>query len=250
MLIVFLELHTTNDICLFVCVYFVSLSRYCIKKDGRAPDFAWEASVTRRLWQVSGEELNNAAPPWDVGFLGNCCGSYQHQGYLWIQSCTAHAAPPPALGPFPVPLTSSGCTICVPFSFPAIVCLCHFIAIHPQGGLWEQTHETFSIIWICKASLIKERHGNIICGNKIPLVRKFRILKSTLQNQACVCYLTTHEPEIQTWTPPNVVEFKRLTSQIRSFYATLMQGGPVLCLSEYLNLPTSIPKHEQSNTHN
>lgn len=65
-----------------------------------------------------------------------------------------------------------------------------------------------------------------------------------------VCYLIIHEPEIQTWTPPNVTEFKNLTSQIRSFYATLMQGGPILCLSEYLNLPTSIPKHEQSNTHN
>lgn len=31
-----------------------------------------------------------------------------------------------------------------PFSFPAIVRLCHFIATHPQGGLWEQTHQTFS----------------------------------------------------------------------------------------------------------
>lgn len=71
--------------------------------------------------------------------------------------------------------------------------------------------------WILRASLMRERHGNTICGNKSPLVEKFRILVSTLQNQACLCYSIIHEPEVQTWTPPNITEFKRLTSQNRPF---------------------------------
>lgn len=196
-----------------------------------------EKHVTHRLWQLCQEELNNAAPPQGMFFQASRVAPAQHLGELHIQSSTDHATAPLALSHFPMPLESWYHYLYGPSYFQP---LCDFA--FPYNLSLERTLGTNSLNVfhntcaqrnrIHRVSLMRERYGDKICDTKFHLQKSSGCWRAPCKTKPLSATFI-----IQTWMPPNVTEFKRLTSQIRRFSCHIDARWANLCLSESLNFP-------------
>lgn len=168
------------------------------KKNWQDTWFCLKASFTHGLWQFCEEELCclNAALP-------QGCGCLRQQ--VWVVLSTLAGSEHRDVLAMLLLLLLLVTSLCLP-PVLRVIWVAFLISSHPVSLSFHCNPSPGRSLGMGSLNLPNINLWGFPDGReewkqfvetKIPPVGKFRVSKSTLQNQGCACYLITHEPEIQ-----------------------------------------------------